>query len=434
MRGIFGICSHDNCINDLFLGTCGLQHRGQSYGGISVPYPEGCQGPNGEALQIRTHRGLFSRTFENDLDDMGGWCGLGHTSSTDRQPVWIDSMVGEFSLGFDGYILNGEDLRRELMLDGSWFWTREHAELLCGLIAQGKNIDDGIEKTLLRIAGPCALVVLTSEGLYAARGIHGERPLVLGQGDGCWAVASESCAFSNGTKLELVRDVQPGEIVFIDKEGFSVLKELNGRPKYCSFEWIYYDRSDSVTEGIPVAGVRHNLGRYLAQNDNVEADIVGPVPFSGIMHAEGYHLESRLPSLEIFLLPQYILRTYILNIKERKKEKAKKLVPIKKNVKGKRIILVDDSIRSGITMQGLVKSLRQAGAKEVHVRIASPVSKRYCPYARPPLEGENFIAAFNSVEKIRQFIEADTLVYQDLEKVSKAIGLPAENLCLDCFL
>lgn len=426
MRGVFGICTEGDCVGELFRGTVGLQHRGQSYGGLSTS--------DGERIKIRTHRGLFVRTFEDDLEGMEGWCGIGHTSSQDRQPILIDSRLGEFCLGFDGYIMNADELRRELMADGSWFCTNEHAELLCGLITQEKSIPDGLARALLKIVGPCALVILTCEGIYAARGLHGGRPLVLGRGDGCWAVASESCAFNHGIRLKLERDVAPGEVVFIDQEGFSTLKRLEGRLKYCSFEWIYYARPDSIIEGISVTAVRHNLGRFLAEQDNVEADIVGPVPFSGIMHAEGYHLGSELPSQEVFLLPQYILRTYILSIEERKREKARKLVPIRENVEGQRLVLVDDSIRSGITMRGLVKSLRDAGAKEVHVRIASPLSIRYCPYARPPLEEEQFIAVSHSAEEIRRFIGADSLRFQELNNIPRAIGLPMEALCLDCFL
>lgn len=429
MEGIFGISSSQDCLENLFDGTFCLQHRGQEYCGLSTS--------DGKIVKIRTHRGLVGPSFTDDLPGLEGCWGIGVTSSQDRQPVSRHSKRGEFTIGMNGYLLNSSKLRTRLLKKGYSFATLEDVELVAGLIDQGRNITEGIKETLTRIQGPCNLVLLTKEGVYAARDVFGFRPLVLGRGEGKCAVASESCAFDINTKLERIRDVEPGEIVFLSREGALETTKLgNSKRKYCncSFEWVYFARPDSIIEGIPVAKVRHNLGRFLAQNDNVEADVVGAVPFSGILHAEGYHLESHLPSVEVFLLPQYLKRTYIMPLRARKKEKEIKLRPLKENVAGKRIVLGDDSIRSGITMRGLVALLKGAGAKEVHVRIASPPSIRYCPHERPAEEEEEFIASKMSVEEISRFIEADSLVFQKLEDVPRAIGLPPENLCLDCFL
>lgn len=426
MNGIFGICSEGDCVEKLYDGTADVGHRGQEYGGLATS--------DGEKIHIRTHHGLFSRAFLNDLQGMEGRFGIGHASSWDRQPISKHARFGEFILGFDGYIINSHDLRSDLMFDGYSFANLEDIELLAALIGKARDPLEGIEQALLKVAGPCNLTMLTTEGVYAARSMHGLKPLVLGRNGSTWAVASETSAFNNDTGLERVRDFKPGEIILLDGKEAKSLKVLGGKPSFCSFEWIYFGGPDSVIEGISVTDVRHNLGKFLAQDDGVEADIVAAVLNSGILHAEGYHLESRLPSVKVFRPLRYVWRTYIRPINERKVEKKRKFRTIASNVKGKRIILVDDSIRSGITTQGLNQLLWDAGAKEVHDRISSPPSIRDCPYDRPPLEEERFIAAYKNIEEIRRFIGANTLRYQRLEKVPEAIGLPKENLCLDCFL
>lgn len=426
MNGIFGLYTDRDCVRDIYTGTADLEHRGQEYGGMSIT--------DGEKIKIRTHRGVFSRTFENDLDLMPGHFGIGNASSNDRQPIPKHASFGEYHLGFDGYIVNSEELHQNCMFDGHSFTSLEDIELLAVMIGRAQKIEEGIERAMTEVAGPCNLTVLTTDGIFAARGMHGWRPLVLGKNKHAWAVASETSAFNNETGLHRFRDLEPGEIVFIGENGLNVLKVLNSKSCFCSFEWIYFASPDSVIENISVTAVRHNLGRFLAQNDDIEADIVAPVVNSGIMHAEGYHYESGLPTVEVFLPLRYKLRTYIRPIRERKQEKSRKFRPIAENVRGKRLVLVDDSIRSGITTQGLITMLKDAGAKEVHVRIASPSSISDCRYDRPPMEEEKFIAALSSLEEIRRFIGADTLKYQELENVSRAIGLPEEQLCLDCFL
>lgn len=424
LDGVLGIYSKENCVGELFRGMFCLQDRGQEYCGMSTS--------DGEEIKIRTHRGEVLPTFSHDLNGMEGYMGIGHTSSSFRQPVKTYYRGGEFTLGFDGYLMNANDLRNELYFTGHAFTTGDDGELLGSLIVQEMEVVAGLKVAMQKIAGPCAIVVLTPEAVYAARPLPGWQPLVLGEGNHCLAVASESCAF-NGSGIKIRRDVAPGELVKLDKNGITTLYQQKGRKKICSFTWIYFARPDSIADGVPVARVRHNLGRYLAEEDDIDADVVAPVPMSGIMHAEGYHLASGLPSLGIFLPPRRINRTYIRPIEKRKEDKSRKFIPIDENVRGKRIILVDDSIRAGVTMRGLVAMLRDAGAKEVHVRIGSPVSKKYCPYDRPPSVEEQFIAATYSVEQIREFIGADTLKYQKPERVAEAIGLPEKDLCLDCF-
>jgi amidophosphoribosyltransferase len=427
MDGVFGICSQGDCLEDLYGGTFRLQHRGQEYCGLSTF--------DGKDIKLRTHRGLVVLSFEDDLPGLQGYAGIGHTSSGNRQPVLRCTRHGRFTLGFDGYIINSHELTQQLFKQGHSFSTGEDVELLASLIAKGKNMAAGIDTALKKVKGPCSLVLLNKEGVYAARDSQGLKPLVLGRGQGKWAVASESCAFGAETGIERVRDVEPGEIVLLNKEDvFTIKKGGNKRKKVCSFEWIYYARPDSSPEAVSVVDVRHNLGRFLAEDDDVDADVVGPVPFSGILHAEGYHLQSGISSVEVFLLPQYLKRTYIMPLGPRKTEKERKLTPLKQNVCGKRVVLVDDSIRSGITIRGLVALLKGAGAKEVHVRIASPPSTRSCPFDKPPLEEEDFIANGRTVPEIQEFIGADSLRFQKLENVARAITEPEESLCLDCFL
>lgn len=426
MRGVIAVQSKgDNCLGPLFLGLFGLQHRGQMYCGMST-------NKGVEELKIRTHRGLVLPMFTDDLPGLDGRSGIGSTSNHDRQPILKYSRFGSFTIAFDGFIRNAKGLRSKMMNSGDCLSSLEDVELLASIITREADISDGIERAMKSIKGSFSLVILTTKAIYAARTANGLNPLILGKGDEGWIVASESTAFNNGT-FEINRDIQPGEIVRIDSHGVKTVKQLNGKKHVCSFTWIYFAQPDSIVDGVSVAAVRHNLGRFLAEDDKVEADVVAPVPFSGIMHAEGYHLASGLPLLAVFKLPQYILRTYNLPIEYRLDQQSMKLSVIRENVAGKRIVLVDDSIRAGVIMKGTIAKLRHNGAKEVHVRIASPVSFSNCPFSPSPTIGEKYIARTHTIEKIRKIIGADTLEYQRLENVSKAIGLPAKDLCLECF-
>jgi len=426
MRGVIALqAKGKNCLGPLFLGLFGLQHRGQMYCGILTS-------DSAKDLKIRIHRGLVLPTFADDLCGLEGKIGIGSTSNHDRQPILKYSRFGSFTIAFDGFIKNAKESQSKMMNSGDCLSTLEDIELLASIITRETNIADGIERAMKSVKGSFSLVILTSEAIYAARTANGLNPLILGKGEGGWIVASESTAFNNGA-FKIFRDIRPGEIVKINSHGVRTVKQLKANKHICSFTWIYFAQPNSIVDGVPVATVRHNLGRFLAEEDKVEADIVAPVPFSSIMHAEGYHLASGLPLLAVFKLPQYILRTYNLPIQYRLDQQSMKLSVIGENVAGKRIILVDDSIRAGIIMKGTIAKLRRNGAKEVHIRIASPISLSNCPYALSPTSGEKYIARNNSVEKIRKIIDANTLQYSQLKNVSKAIGLPTKDLCLECF-
>lgn len=426
MKGLFGIASRDDIVQPLFRGIFAQQNRGQVYCGIST-VPE-----VGSDIKIRTHRGLVAPTFEDDLQGMEGNIGIGHISSRDRQPILKIGKAGPFTIGFEGHILNADQLRNHLFGKGYSFSSVEDVELISGIIGAEDNIVKGLEKALGLVVGACNIVILTKFGVFAARGKDGLRPMVIGSGDHTWAIASESCAFKD-IGLTLQRDVNPGEILYLSPAGIETVGTVSGYLRICIFEWLYFAREDSIIEGVPVVDARYKYGGFLAEEETVDADITGSVPFTGNLHAEGFSLKSGLQCVSLFVPPRFVLRTYNLPLDARLTEKARKFVVIDEAVRGKRILLVDDSIRAGITKAGLIEKLRRSGVKEIHVRIASPASIRYCPNDPAPLKQEEFIAATHSVEEIRQIIGADTLRYQRLERLPAAIGLPAENLCMDCF-
>jgi len=435
--GVLGVVSKKEKLASLIFDCLlGLQDRGQEYCGISTLSESG--------IKIRTHRGLVRETLGGDLEGLEGEFGIGATSSIERQPLSIYSLSPKpkFTLAFDGYITNASDLRGKILGNNHAFATPSQVELLGHMIASADSISNGLKLLLESIEGPCSLVLLSEEGIFAARDKAGFKPLVLGakesKENSSYIIASEPWFFSNNG-FEIVRDVEPGEIVFISQKGISSLGQLSAPLKICNFEWIYYANPNSVIEGENVANVRHKLGASLAKRDQElgilrEGFYVGPVPNSGICHAEGYALESKLPNVEIFLPLRYGLRTYIIpNTHQRITTKQRKLIPLVHNVNGRNIILVDDSIRSGITIRDLIEQLKESGAKSVHVRIASPPSVRYCPYAQPPQKEEEFIAQYHTVDEIKNIIGADTLIYQRIEDLCEAIGLPTSNLCLDCY-
>ncbi|MBU2595613.1 hypothetical protein KJ713_02150 [Patescibacteria group bacterium] len=429
----------------MYQGLYELMSRGQVYGGMATA--------NGrEITKIRTHRGLVIDTFAEDLDGLDGHLGLGVTSNVDRQPILCElTNVGSFVVGMDGYITNGAELRRKLLRQGCIFPTGEDVELLATIINQGTDLPDGIRGALERIEGPLAFTVMTPEAIYAARGIDGGAPLIAGEGGDGMIVASESCGFTYDRGWEILRDIRPGEAVRLMPDGMESLFRIEGEVRFCIFNWAYYGRYDSVIDGVHVSVARDIFSGILAEGDDFgEGYYVAPIPFSGIGHAQGYHLKSRLPLVQAYLPPQYRRRTYNLPIWLRIPEKARKLRVIKENVAGRKLVILDDSIRAGITIKDEIYELHRVGAVEVHVRIGSPPSIRYCPRARPPTKEEDFLASSMSVAEICTFINADSLRYVPLDRVCEAIKSPPEdvswleqqkavipceeNLCVACFL
>jgi amidophosphoribosyltransferase len=427
--GVFGIYSDQSAVRSIHSALHFLQHRGQQYCGIATS--------DGEMLLIQSHKGRVAPSFtREDFEILQGNFGIGHVSLRDRQPMTLHSNLGDFAICFNGNIVNADDLVASLKKRGMSFWLDSHTELLSKIVAQEESFVEGIRAIKRKTDGSYSLLILNKDGIIAARDELGFKPLVLGKRQGEYAVSSESRALQN-LDFEIVRDVKPGETVLINGEGFKTLDFVEGkRTAFCAFEWAYTASVDSIIESLSVDKARNNMGAMLARQDKdkLEADIVAPVPNSGIGHAEGYHLESGLPLKNVFLLDRYGDRSYTqVTQEERDQEAKKKLSVLQEAVKGKRVVLCDDSIVRGTQIREKVKELKSFGAKEVHVRIAVPPLMHPCRYGLSTREYDELIARRMPVEKICKYIEADSLVYNTLEDLVKALGKGKNELCLYCW-
>jgi amidophosphoribosyltransferase len=427
MCGIFAISAEEDIVENLFLGTFYLQHRGQQYCGLSTFA--------GDGIKIRTHRGLVRETFANDLSGMRGNMGIGHTSLKDRQPIKLDSKMGEFTVCFEGNIINREKLIDELKKQGHSFYTDSDIEVVAKLIAQGDDFVDGIEKMSKRIRGAYALVILSKGRIYAARDKHAFRPMIIGKKDGAVAIASESCSFVN-LGFSILRDVKPGEILIIQDSKIETKKIIPAEfTQYCSFEWVYTANVASTIDGLSVDIARRNLGAALARRYPVEVDIVTAVPNSGIGHAIGYAQESGIPFDNVFIKYDYASRSYTQPTQaERDREAKIKLIPVPAKITGRKVVICDDSIVRGTQMKNdLNVKLRKNGVKEVHVRVACPPLKAPCMYGVATRSKEELAAHEKTVEQIREYIGVDGLAYNTLEDLGKALGRPLDQICVSCW-
>ncbi|MBW2084598.1 MAG: amidophosphoribosyltransferase [Deltaproteobacteria bacterium] len=442
--GVLGVYSNTECVHDIFQGLDFLQHRGQEYCGISTY--------DGRVRQI-THHGKVTNTFtDQNLDYLKGTWGIGHVSLKERQPVRYQSSLGDVALAFSGNIINSNELMQEMMKKGRTFQEGYDIEIISKFIFEVGDPVEGISTLAHKIKGAYTLVVLTKDGIYAARDIYGFRPLILGQGPGRYIVSSESRAIQN-LELEVVRDVRPGEIILINDQGLTSCKQLDSpRRAHCAFEWAYTSSIDSVMEGRYVLEARNNLGARLAERDmnegGIEADVVAPVPMSGIGHALGYHMQSKINYQEVFLYNRYADRSYTLSTQVAREKMAKrKLSVLNASIKNQRIILCDDSIVRGTQIQYKVRDLKMAGAREVHVRVACPPLMYPCDFgistrsydeliARKYLRRGN-ITSMRQLDELENWvakeIEADSVKYNSLEALVEAIGIPKEDLCLKCW-
>ncbi len=434
MAGIFGINSikKKNCINELFMGTFYLQHRAQQYCGMAVY-------KNGRFFDS-THKGKLRDVFEQDnMKNLEGTFGIG-TVNTSRQPVSIYSRYAGFLLAFDGNLSNHNKLKDMLVEKGisfSGYVNPKYVpdeEIMTNIIASEKNIPKGITKLTGLMEGDFSLLILSSEGIYAARG-WGRKPLILGKNNDFFAVSSESCSFPN-LNINITRDVKPGEIVLITAKEVKTVKQLKLSPvKYGTFEWIYTASPASIIDGMSVERARNNMGMLLAKRYPIKADLVGEVPNSGMGHAIGYAIGSKLPHKRVFIRYDYADRSYTQKTqKDRSREANLKLLPISSNVTGKRIIIADDSIVRGTQMkENLVNKLEKAGVKEVHAIIACPPLMDRCKYGKTTKKRKDCIARVIPVNKIGKFLGLNSLNYAKKEDLAKAIGKPLDKLCLDCW-
>jgi amidophosphoribosyltransferase len=442
--GVFAFYADGPCAFQIFQGIDLLQHRGQEYCGIST-YAEGVH-------QVTHHGKVLSSLTDQDLEQLPGNFGIGHVSLKERQPVKWWSGLGEIAVAFSGNLLNREELLEEMMGRGKAFWRGYNVEIISKIFLEAGDPVAGFTALARKIKGAYALVILTQAGIYVARDIYGFRPLILGQGPGRWAVASESRALQN-LDLEVVRDVRPGEVVLINGRGFTTLTQLpSPRRSHCAFEWAYTASIDSVIDGLSVLQARNNLGARLARRDanegGLNADLVAPVPMSGMGHAIGYHMQSRLNFQEVFLYNRYADRSYTLSTQvAREKMARRKLSVLGHAVKDQRIILCDDSIVRGTQILNKVQDLKAAGAKEVHVRVACPPLMYPCDFGISTRSYEELLARqylprgdLSSPAQLRDLenwvaarIGADSVRYNSLDAFVEALGLPKADLCLKCW-
>lgn len=428
----------------IYYGLLALQHRGQESCGIAV---SDTKGPMGKAVSER-HMGLVNEAFTPDmLEKLKGDIGVGHvrystTGSSTRenaQPLVINYVKGVLGLAHNGNLINTPELRRELAYTGAIFQTTIDSEIIAYYIARerlnSRSVEEAVSRTMDKIKGAYSLVVMSPRKLIGARDPFGFRPLCIGKRDAVYFLASESCALDT-LGAEFVRDVLPGEIVTISPEKGIESDMSHGLPKEkragCVFEYIYFSRPDSVIDGVSVYDSRMLAGRFLAKDSPVEADLVVGVPESGNVAALGYSLESGIPYGTAFVKNAYVGRTFIKpGQKSRESSVQVKLNPIRQAVAGKRVIMIDDSIVRGTTSDRIVRLLREAGAREVHMRVSSPPFLWPCYFGTDVPARDQLIAYGREPEEIRRIIGTDSLAYLRLERLEEIVsGL---GICRGCF-
>ncbi|MFY0544833.1 amidophosphoribosyltransferase [Brevibacillus sp. H7] len=439
--GVFGIYNHKDASQLTYLGLHALQHRGQESAGICAS--------DGEKWYKHRGMGLVSEAFgRGDLEKFRGHIAIGHTRYTtagsskieNAQPLFFRYAHGSMAVAHNGNLVNASVLRKELEAKGSIFQTTSDTEVIAHLIARAKSRDlaEAVKEALQHIKGAYALLVMNERQLVITLDPNGLRPLSLGRLGDAICVASETCAFDI-IGAEYWRDVQPGELIVIDADGIFERKHSeNTQRSICTFEYIYFARPDSDIDGINVHMARKRLGKQLALEAPIEADVVTGVPDSSISAAIGFAEATGIP-YEIGLIKnRYVGRTFIQPTQElRERAVHLKLSAVRKVVDGKRVVMIDDSIVRGTTSNRIVRMLREAGAKEVHVRVSSPPVKNPCFYGIDTSTRDELIASTKTVEEIRRIIGADSLAFLSIEGMLEAIGradtAPNKGHCLACF-
>jgi amidophosphoribosyltransferase len=443
--GVFGIYDLDgnDIASTIYYGLFALQHRGQESCGIAV---SDTAGPKGQ-VKLTKGMGLVNEVFTHDeLMSLKGNIGVGHTrystagSSTreNAQPLVLNYVKGILGLAHNGNLINALELRKELEYTGAIFQTTIDSEVIAYHIARERvktsSVEEAVKNAMKKILGAYSLIVMSPRKLIGARDPFGFKPLCIGKRDNAYILASETCALDT-VGATFVRDVEPGEIVTITEKGIQSDKSLclsRHKEARCVFEYIYFARPDSIIDGVSVYHSRIMAGKYLAIDSPVEADIVVGVPESGNAAALGYSLQSGIPYGTAFVKNSYVGRTFIKPKQSNRESSVQvKLNVLKEAVKGKRVIMIDDSIVRGTTSDRIVKMLRDAGATEVHVRVSSPPFLYECYFGTDVPSREQLIAYNRTVDEIRDIIGADTLGYLRLERLSEMVnGLP---ICTGCF-
>lgn len=448
--GVAGIFNAENSAALTYFALTSLQHRGQESAGIAVS--------DGTEIHIHKDMGLVNDVFEhNHFKALKGNIAVGHVryataggrTIENAQPFFNTSKLGGIALAHNGQLVNYEPLREMLEDAGNTFSSTSDTEVILKLIARNykKGLENAVVNTIQLIKGSYALCLMTEDTLIGVRDPNGIRPLCLGkitsssteqdssgskEEKTTYILASESCAIDS-VNGEFVRDIQPGEIIIITKDGIkSILLEEKTKKQTCIFEYVYFARPDSVIDGIPVQEARYKMGKVLANESPVEADVVIGVPDSGIGAAQGYAKESGIPYVTGIIKNKYIGRTFIAPTqKERENMVFVKLNAIRSDLEGKRVIVIDDSIVRGTTSRRLVQILRRAGAKEVHFRVSSPPVKFPCYLGIDTPSKNELISSTHELEEIRKEIGADSLAFISLDGMIKAFGV--DTFCKGCF-
>jgi len=435
--GIFGIYAPGVDVARItFFGLYALQHRGQESAGIATS--------DGKKICIHTSMGLVSQAFtEDELADLKGYIAIGHTRysttgssrQSNAQPILIEANSATMALGHNGNIVNAKFLRDELCQLGYSFATTTDSEVIANLILSctEKNIADKVKYAMHRLQGAYSLVIMTKDKLIGVRDPMGVRPLCLGTIDGGWVIASESCALGH-VGAQLVREIEPGEIVVINKNGVRSFTENGPRKALCIFEYIYFARPDSIIQGKLLYPVREAMGRILAREYPVDADLVMGVPDSATAAGIGYSKASGIPYCEGLIKNRYVGRTFI-EPDQRLRDLGVKLKfnPLSETIAGKKLIVVDDSIVRGTTTPKVVAMLKRAGAREVNLRICSPPIRFPCFFGVDMATRWELIAAQKTIPEIRDAIGADSLGYISIDGLIEAVDLPKEIFCVACF-
>jgi len=461
MSGFYGVVSKKDCVNEVFYGTDYHSHLGTKRAGMVFIVPE-----KGFRRSIHTLENAYFRTkFEDDLKTLSGNSGMGIISDTDPQPILFNSHLGRFAIVTVSRIVNLADLEARFLGQRNHFTENfeghiNPTEVVANLICEKDSFVSGIENVFESVKGSCSMMILTENGIIAARDKLGRTPVVIGRKSGAYAIASESCSFPN-TGFELEYYLGPGEILKVTAEGYKQLRKPGGKMQICAFLWVYYGYPPSYYEGINVDECRYKCGAALAKRDNVEADFVCGIPDSGVGHAIGYGNEKKIPTMRPY--SKYTAtwpRSFLPSVQEQRDLVARmKLIPNRAVIDGKKMVFLDDSIVRGTQLKDNTNDMRKCGASEIHMRIACPPLLFSCDFlnftqSRSPFElaarrairelggkddelekytdpdSDNFKMM---VAKIAEKLDLDSLVYQRMDDLVEAIGLPKERLCTHCW-
>jgi len=436
--GVFGIFGHKDASRLTYLGLYALQHRGQESAGIVTS----------DGRLVREHKGmgLVSEVFnEEEISKLTGNIAIGHTrySTTgssnikNAQPFLVETLSGHIAVAHNGNLVNALTLRKKLEKEGAIFQSSMDSEIAIHAIAHSKKKDfkERIIDGISQLEGAFSMTLLVEDGIIAVRDERGFRPLSLGKLDGAYVIASETCAFDL-IQAEFIRDIEPGEILFITEKGLKSVRitEKAVKSSFCIFEYIYFSRPDSSIYGYNVHLARKRLGAELAKEAPCKADLVIAIPDSGSSAAVGYSEQSGIPLDMGMIRNHYIGRTFIQPSQHIRDLSVRvKLNPIKDVVKGKKLVVIEDSIVRGTTSKARIRTLREAGAKEIHMKVSCPQHISPCYYGIDFPTKEELIASSHTVEEIRRFIGLDSLAYLSLDGLYKAMPLQKNKFCVSCF-